>query len=101
MIIPELSEKYIDFIGFYENVLPQGFCQHIIHEFDKVFDMGLCGTRKDENAKKYHKNDSFYFLDIINHDNVIGKFDNYDVRFILHKGLQNKKICHDLFSEVV
>ena len=58
MMIPELTERYIDFIGFYENIYPQGFCQHVIGEFDKIFEKGLCGSRKEsENARKYVKNE--------------------------------------------
>lgn len=96
MIIPELSERYIDFIGFYENVFPQGFCQHVIGEFDKVFEKGLCGTRKNsENAQKHIKNDAFYFLDLISHNGVFERFHERNVRFVLQKGLQR---CFDAYT---
>lgn len=96
MIIPELSEKYIDFIGFYENVYPQGFCQHVISEFDKVFEKGLCGTRKEsENVKNHIKNDSFYFLDMAPHDGSFNQFHDHSVKNILQKGLQR---CFDAYT---
>ena len=96
MIIPKLSERYIDFIGLYENVFPQGFCQHVISEFDKVFEKGLCGTRiKSENAKKHVKSDSFYFLNVNNHEDSFAHFDNGSVRNILQAGLQR---CFDFYT---
>lgn len=94
MIIPELFERYNNFIGFYENVYPQGFCQHVITEFDKVFEEGLCGTRKDEYAKKHVKNDSFYFLDASVHDGAFVRFHDHNVKDILQKGLQR---CFDAY----
>lgn len=94
MIIPELSERYIDFIGMYENVLPQGFCQHVISEFDKVFEKGLCGTRKKtENTPKHIKDDAFYFLDLCDHE-IFNRFHDHTARFVLQDGLQR---CFDAY----
>jgi len=96
MIIPELSERYIDFIGFYENVFPQGFCQHVISEFDKVFEKGLCGTRKNnENAKKHVKSDAFYFLDMVSHNGSFSQFHEHSVNHVLLNGLQR---CFDAYT---
>jgi len=95
MIIPELSERYIDFIGLYENVLPQGFCRHVISEFDKVFEKGLCGTRKKiENAPKHIKDDAFYFLDVNDHSGAFKNFHENGVRVDLQHGLQR---CFDAY----
>lgn len=96
MMIPELTERYIDFIGFYENVFPQGFCQHVINQFDNIFEKGLCGTRKEvENAKKYKKSDSFYFLSLNDHDDVFNKFHEHGIRRVLQSGLQR---CFDAYA---
>ena len=96
MIIPELSERYIDFIGLYENVFPQGFCQHVISEFDKTFEKGLCGTRKyTEGSRRYDKDDSFYFLDLSDHE-IFNRFHDQSVRSILQDGLQR---CFDAYAE--
>lgn len=104
MTIPEFSEKYIDFIGFYENVLPQGFCQHVISEFDKVFEQGLCGTRKEnENARRYAKSDSYYFINANSHEDSFGHFHDSlpqgqvyrSVRNVMQEGLQK---CFDAYT---
>jgi hypothetical protein len=95
-MIPELTERYIDFIGFYENIYPQGFCQHVISEFDKIFEKGLCGSRKEsENARNYVKSDAFYFLDVCNRDDAFYQFHNHSVRHVLQKGLQR---CFDVYT---
>jgi hypothetical protein len=96
IIAPELNENYIDFIGFYENVLPQNFCQHVINEFDRVYEKGICGTRKSENARKYDKSDSFYFLNVVDHANSFERFENHEVSSILQKGLQR---CFDAYVD--
>jgi hypothetical protein len=95
-MIPELTERYIDFIGFYENVFPQGFCQHVIQQFDNVFERGLCGTRKNnENERRHRKSDSFYFLNANNHQDSFANFNEFGVRNSLQSGLQR---CFDHYT---
>jgi len=96
IISPEMNENYIDFIGFYENVFPQSFCQHVINEFDRIYEKGLCGTRKNENAKKHHKSDSFYFLNVVDHSNSFEKFEGHEVSDLINKGLQK---CFDAYTD--
>jgi len=96
MIIPELSEKYIDFIGFYENVFPQGFCHHIIQEYDKFFEQGFCGTRQDdEKSQKTIKDGSYYFLNMRNgHDIMMKNYHGMTLFKCLRGGLQR---CFDSY----
>ena len=39
--------KYLDFIGMYSEVYPDGFCNHVINEFEKLITAGHCGNRSD------------------------------------------------------
>jgi|APGre2960657404_1045060.scaffolds.fasta_scaffold99980_2 hypothetical protein len=97
MIIPELSERYIDFIGFYENVFPQGFCQHVINEYDIVSERGLCGTRKSiEHVNKHFKSGSMFFLDVNDHESSFSPFHEKNTRSILQNGLQR---CFDAYTD--
>lgn len=96
MIIPKLTENYINFIGMYENVFPEGLCEHVINEFDKVFEKGLCGTRKSiENEKKYRKDDTFLFLNVDNHRDVFLNFNGASTRNLIQDGLQR---CFDAYT---
>jgi len=59
--------KYEDFIGMYENVYPDGFCEHMIAEFERLMHSGSCGNRQSQGASKYEKEDYNYFLNMGNH----------------------------------
>jgi hypothetical protein len=88
--------SYIDSIGMYENIFPEGFCQHVIKEFDKFHERGYCGTRRDENALKYNKDDSFLFMTVNNHPEELENFNGFDLKFAIHEGLQ---ACFDDYIE--
>jgi hypothetical protein len=60
--------NYQDFIGMYNDVYPDGYCNHMISEFERIFSKGLCGNRQNsENTTKTKKEDYFYFLNLRNH----------------------------------
>lgn len=86
-----MNSRYIDFIGMYENVYPDGFCHHMIEEFERLLNKGMCGNRQDtENIPKTKKDDRFYFLNMKNH--VMNSFNDISVMDIFMTGLQN---CFD------
>ena len=86
-----MNTRYHEFIGMYENVFPDGFCSHMIEEFERLLHMGMCGNRQSsEGARKYDKQDHFYALNIKNHS--FSKFDNVSVIDIFTHGLQ---MCFD------
>lgn len=86
-----MNSKYIDFIGMYDNVYPDGFCNHLIEEFERILKSGFCGNRQDsENAKKTFKEDYFYFLNLKNHS--LSDFNNHSTINVFMEGLQN---CFD------
>jgi len=90
-----MNIRYHEFIGMYENVFPDGFCSHMIEEFERLLSSGLCGNRQDsEGARKYHKQDNFYFLNVKNHS--FSDFNNHSVIDIFTTGLQN---CFDEYID--
>lgn len=63
-----MNAKYNNFIGMYDNVFPDGYCRHMIDEFERFNSRGMCLNRKQsENANKVHKNDTHLFLNMRNH----------------------------------
>jgi hypothetical protein len=86
-----MNSQYNNFIGMYQDVYPEGYCEHMINEFENKLIAGHCSNRKTyEGAPKFLKDDQFYFLNIRPHlsDNF-GCRDNLEVFF---SGLQE---CFD------
>lgn len=63
-----MNIKYDDFIGIYENVYPEGYCQHLINEFERL-EQGGAGVNRQrgEGAHAHVKNDYQIGLNIKNH----------------------------------
>lgn len=86
-----MKAQYNDFIGMYQNVFPDGFCNHVISEFERLLVSGACSNRQDsEGATKTRKQDFHYFLNMRN--NVMDNFNDVRVEDIFFTGLQN---CFD------
>jgi hypothetical protein len=89
-----MNSKYCDFIGMYQDVFPDGFCHHMISEFERLLSSGFCGNRQSsEGARKYAKEDYFSFLNMRNH--VMNDFNDISVVDIFMNGLQN---CFDEYT---
>jgi hypothetical protein len=83
----DISAKYNDFIGMYENVYPDYFCQHLIDEFERLNSTGFCGNRQDsEGIGKSKKQDEFCFLNMKNH--VMSPFQENNTERMFLDGLQ-------------
>jgi len=53
-----MESQYSDFIGYYTNVYPQGFCKSVIDEFERLKDQDYGINRQDsENVAKTMKQD--------------------------------------------
>lgn len=86
-----MNSQYIDFIGLYDNVFPDGFCNHMITEFDRLFDKGLCRNRQSfDRVRKIDKQDDFCFINVKNH--AFSDFNGVSVIEAFTRGLQD---CFD------
>jgi hypothetical protein len=82
-----METKYIDFIGMYKNTFPDGFCTHLINEFERLLISGVCNNRQDtENVTKTKKEDYHYFMNI--KSNQMSSFNGESVIDIFVNGLQ-------------
>lgn len=89
-----MNSRYIDFIGLYENVYPDGFCNHMIEEFERLLASGMCGNRQNsENVSKRMKQDEFFSLNFRNHNP--SPFNGECSMDIFWNGLQE---CYDQYS---
>jgi len=91
-----MSEKYTNFIGMYDNIFPDGFCDHLIGAFEKLVERGLCYSRKQsESTRKVVKDDFAFSLDINSHSEL-GTFNGESVSSIVIDAVQN---CFDSYID--
>ena len=82
-----MDKRYIDFIGLYENVYPDGFCNHMIQECERLMASGVCNNRQEsEGSSKTKKQDDFTFLNVKNH--FSSNFNNQTSLEVFWEGLQ-------------
>jgi hypothetical protein len=90
-----MNIEYKGFIGVYQDVYPDGYCQHIINEFERFRVSGAGKNRQEsENFPKHKKDDILMFLNI--KTNTMLDFNNNNSKDMFFKGLQD---CYDLYTE--
>lgn len=89
-----MNSKYNNFIGVYDNVYPEGYCEHLISEFNRLETAGAGNNRKQsENAPGHIKNDHQIELSYKGH--VIEPFNEHSPVDMFFKGLQN---CYEHYA---
>ena len=83
-----------DFIGIFPDVYPEGFCEHMVVEFDRNQQLGAGTDRQNgEGVAKHRKNDYQLFSD---DNNIISaKFEDKNPRDIFFEGLQR---CFEIYG---
>jgi hypothetical protein len=90
-----MKSQYNNFIGMYQDVYPDGFCNHLINEFERLLESGVCNNRQSaENTTKTRKEDFHYFMNIRN--NPMSPFNETCANKIFLTGLQN---CFDDYTD--
>lgn len=89
-----MNIEYKEFIGLYKNVYPEGYCQHMINEFERLVEGGAGFNRQEsEGALKHRKNDTHLGLNIKTHQVV--PFQDIDAVDMFFNGLQQ---CYQLYT---
>ena len=84
---------YKDFIGTYTNVYPEGYCQYLIDQFERLLKDGAGINRQQgENAPKHRKDDVSLDLNLSHHS--IEWFNARNPRDIFFDGLQ---VCYESY----
>ena len=64
-----MNTEYIEHIALYKNVYPEGYCQHLISEFDRLALNGAGVSRQEgEGAVKHRKDDHQILINIRGHN---------------------------------
>lgn len=86
--------EHKDFIGYYHNLYPAGYCQHLINEFNRLETAGVGANRqRSENAHKHIKDDHQINVNLKNHN--LELFEERDPSDIFFDGLQ---ACYDEYT---
>jgi len=90
-----MVENYNEFIGMYSDVYEDGFCSHMINEFERISDSRIVRNRKEtEGSRKTSKDDLSVNLNM--KGTSISPFNDRCVNQVFTEGLQH---CFDLYSE--
>ena len=82
-----MNTNYNDFIGIYTDLYPEGFCPHLIGEFERlVFSGSGSNRRMSEGASKHRKDDMQLSLNIKSHNML--PFNGQDPVDVFFDGLQ-------------
>ena len=90
-----MKVEHKDFIATYTGVYPDGYCQHLINEFERLANKGAGSNRKDsEQALAHFKNDYQIALNIgVHHALPFGEKDSTHMFF---DGLQT---CYENYTD--
>lgn len=91
--------EHNDFIGVYKNVYPDGYCRHLIDQFEMLESKGVGSNRQDgEGALKHDKDDYAVFLGLRNQEAepfVMPDGESLNIIAMFFDGLQ---VCYDDYS---
>jgi hypothetical protein len=89
-----MNIEYKDFIGVFSDVYPEGFCEHLIAEFDRNQTLGAGSDRQvSENAPKHTKDD--YQIGLNGKNFNFEPFNDNSPVDMFFKGLQH---CFEAYS---
>jgi len=90
-----MKKEYFEHIALYKDVYPEGYCQHLISEFNRLESGGAGSNRqKSDNVLKHSKDDHQIIIQINNH-NLIG-FGEDNTCDLFFDGLQR---CYDDYTD--
>lgn len=90
-----MNVEHIEHIALYKGVYPEGYCSHLIAEFNRLEEGGVGSNRqKSENAHRHVKNDYQIGIELRNHNLL--DFHGQNSCDLFFDGLQK---CYDDYTE--
>lgn len=90
-----MNAEYKDFIAIYRDVYPEGYCQHLISEFERLVESGAGSNRqRSESVSRHRKDDMQLEMNLGVH--TISGFGENSAQNLFFDGLQK---CYDSYTE--
>tara|TARA_R110000868_G_scaffold42026_2_gene142609 strand:- start:978 stop:1601 length:624 start_codon:yes stop_codon:yes gene_type:complete len=90
----QMNTEYFEHIGIFKDVYPEGYCQHLISEFNRLEEGGAGSNRqKSENASKHVKDDHQILIELRSHNLL--PFGEQNPERLFFDGLQR---CYDEYT---
>lgn len=90
-----MNFEYRDFIGVFSDVFPEGFCEHLIAEFDRNKDLGVGSNRQQSDGVHKHWKEDYQISG--NGQNMnFSAFNNRHTKNMFFEGLQH---CFNAYIE--
>lgn len=87
--------EFKDFIGSFHDLYPEGYCQHLISEFERLVESGAGSNRQQsEGETKHRKNDMQLGLNFGVHN--VAAFGGKNAIGLFFAGLQR---CYDIYAD--
>lgn len=89
-----MNKEYIEHIALYKDVYPEGYCQHLVSEFERLESSGAGADRqKGEGALKHKKDDYQIIINVRGHNLI--DFNGESCDDIFFAGLQR---CYEDYT---
>ena len=89
-----MNTEYFEHIALFKDVYPEGYCQHLISEFNRLEEDGVGSNRqKSEDAPKHIKDDYQIAIEFRNHR--LTPFNGLNPERLFFDGLQK---CYDTYT---
>lgn len=90
-----MKTAYEDFIGIYQDVYPEGYCEHLISEFERLSADGAGENRRtSDNTTRHRKDDWQISLNLGVH--TVAPFEGHAATGMFFEGLQG---CYEEYLE--
>jgi hypothetical protein len=90
----QMITEYTEHIALYKDVYPEGYCQHLISEFDRLESGGAGSNRQQsEDALRHVKDDHQLFIELRNHS--LRPFGEHNACDFFFDGLQR---CYNEYT---
>lgn len=89
-----MNKEYIEHIAIYKNVYPEGYCEHLISEFERLALNNAGADRQESDGSDKHEKDDYQILIEMRNHNLL-QFKNQNPCDLFFEGLQN---CYDEYT---